>query len=170
MSLFPSIRSIGSLNLITCCFTAAAVLAFPQSVRAEFTLDFSQVDYYQDLALSVDDSEWGQFRTSFTPGADILWINVVANPGTSNDWVVQNVPLLSVDMVGSGQFYASGYFDLASLGVTRGDDISGQRFELRYSVTLAPAMAARKTARRRASPSAARKTSSTAGYPLETRT
>ncbi|MBI2093699.1 MAG: PEP-CTERM sorting domain-containing protein, partial [Candidatus Omnitrophica bacterium] len=109
-------------------------LGVPASAQADISFDLSQVDYYQDGALTVPDSEWGQFDLSYDPGASLQWFNVVLNPGSgSESWAVQNHPLLPSSLIGADPFVSTSYF---GLGVASGTSLSS--VDVLYSLSDTP--------------------------------
>jgi hypothetical protein len=108
------------------------------SANAGTMLEFDQVDFFQDGALSVPNSEWGEFKIAYSQSSSLQWINVVADPGTANArWIVQNEPLLPSGVTGTSTFSSQEYFDL---GVARGTTVSA--LNIGYVITSTPATAA----------------------------
>ncbi len=100
-------------------------------------LSFNQVDFFQNGAKVISNSEWGQFDIAYNQGSSLQWINVVANPGTPNaSWIVQNHPLLPTGLTGTSQFTSVSYFDL---GTPRGTPVSS--LNIGYAIMSAPATA-----------------------------
>lgn len=97
-------------------------LLCPATLWASVAISFDQVDYTQGGAPSVSNSEWGEFGVTYDQSVSLDWVNIVANPGTSDArWIVQNHPLLPSTLTGTSTFSSASYFDL---GVTRGTDVT----------------------------------------------
>ena len=113
----------------------------PALAHADVSLDFTQVDYYQDgsLGSGVQDSPWGEFMVTYDPTSALQWVNVVANPGSSSEsWIVQNHPLLPTDLLGGGDpFSSTALFDL---GVSGGTDVTS--LNVLYTISSAPLVSA----------------------------
>ncbi|NOX08875.1 MAG: hypothetical protein GXP22_05190, partial [Gammaproteobacteria bacterium] len=111
-------------------------LLLPRIVMS-LAIEFSQVDYYQDGSMAVDDSAWAQVDISYvSPTSGIQWVNIVSNPGTSNEmWIVQNQPLLPSSLTGLSSNSSSFYFNA---GVSNGTNITGSTLNVRYDVTSVP--------------------------------
>ena len=104
-------------------------LAQPAAIS---NVDFDQVDFFLDGSLEGGDTDWGEFNVDFTPGSDFEFVNVLANTGGSDEWVIRNLPLIPESFQSSG-FSSQMYFDLGPLGVSSGTDIS----TLDYCITQA---------------------------------
>ena len=90
-------------------------------------INFNQVDFFFNGSLVQANSDWGEFTVEFIPGDDVEFINVLANAGGPNEWIVRNVPLIPSSLDPS-EFAFSTYFDLGQLGVTSGTDISSLNY------------------------------------------
>lgn len=102
-------------------WAVSLALVCPTPLWASLTFSLDQVDFTQDGSLVVADSEWGQFNVAYDQGSSLEWINLVANPGSDPQWIVQNHPLVPSSLTGTSSFSSTSYFDL---GITRGTDLS----------------------------------------------
>ena len=109
-----------------------ALFATPSNAQ---NIEIRQLDYFDKGALIVPFSEWGLFEFEYPPGPDLMWLNVIAEPGLNDRWIVQNMPLLSVTDAPEPLHAGCMYFDL---GVPRGTDILDQPYPLEFTVTPQP--------------------------------
>lgn len=125
----PRSESGHVVNLSRLALLALCVVAVLPTARAQFAID--QIDYYQDGSLAVANSEWAELTVDFTPSSSFQYLNVVIDPGTSNErWAVQNMILAPSSLVGSGPFSTTVQLDL---GVARGTDIGSLNIGYSFS-------------------------------------
>lgn len=92
---------------------------------------FDQVDWFGSQAPVVSFSEWGKFSVTITPDTQVEYINVLANTGGSDVWIVKNLPSLPSGVDPTTQRFST-LFDFGLLGVTRGFDL----LTLDYLITI----------------------------------
>lgn len=109
---------------------AAVLAALPAHAQVSVgNIAFDQIDWFGSQAPAVTDSEWGQFSADITPDSSIAFLNVLANTGGSDQWVVRNLPVLPSSADPSSQNIAT-LFDLGPLGITRGTDLTTLDYRL----------------------------------------
>ncbi|MGH2374329.1 MAG: hypothetical protein ACRDIC_12805 [bacterium] len=95
-----------------------------QSPGSLLASTFSQLDFMLDDRAVVKDSDWGSLNMTILGSPDIVYLNLSAN----GNWVLQNIPVVSIEGPGVNQSMFSYFF----LGVN-----SGQRLDrLRHGLTL----------------------------------
>ncbi|MGH8214365.1 MAG: hypothetical protein ACREPZ_01515 [Rhodanobacteraceae bacterium] len=137
--LATGIETMSRIRTALICVIAAVVSLLVSPLgNATPVLSFNQVDFFQDGALVIPNSEWGEFDIAYDQGSSLQWVNIVANPGTPDArWIVQNHPLLPTGLTGTSQFTSVSYFDL---GTPRGTSVSS--LNVGYAITSAPASGA----------------------------
>lgn len=114
------------------CGLAGLLLATAAGAQPVLSnIAFDQIDWFGVQVPAIPDSEWGDFSVDVTPGASIEYINVLANTGGADQWIVRNLPTIPSSADPSTQRFSTS-FDLGLLGVARGVDI----VTLDYRVTV----------------------------------
>lgn len=114
-----------------------AALLFGTPALAQPTLGnlaFDQVDWFGTQVPAIIDSEWGRFSLDITPGANTEFINVLANAGGSDAWIVRNLPSIPSSADPATQRFST-LFDLGLLGISRGVDITSLDYLLTVDAT-----------------------------------
>ena len=87
-----------------------------------------QVSWDTSASGQVQDSEYGQISFNYVPGSGPLFLNLLARftSGGPVGWMIQNMALPGEDATDERTTRTGMVVDLGKLGVTRGQDVSGQ--------------------------------------------
>jgi hypothetical protein len=98
-------------------------------------IELGQVSWNMDATGVVDHSEYGHLRFDFTPATTRLhFLNIVAEMDGPLTWLVQNMPLVTTEIIEMSLSETCQTVDLSGLGVVRGTSSAGD--SVWYTVTL----------------------------------
>lgn len=128
-------RSQWTALLMSVLFTTSSALAASLS-----DISFSQVDWYDDNDnLVVPSSSWGHIEMDIIPDAvSTFYLNVVGNAGSSDAWLVQNMPIFPASVGEDTRQQVD--FDITDLGVAEGTGLFGMDVHVTLDATPAGAM------------------------------
>lgn len=100
-------------------------------------VSFQQLDWYGPSGSLVQaNSLWGQVGFEYSPSLSPQYLNLFVSNGSSSPVLaIENMPLIQ-DYEGGGSVSEAIHFDLASIGVSAGQDVSSLQFG--YTVNSAP--------------------------------
>ena len=127
----PAVRGT-VLALLTLCSLAAAPAAQGQATASNFA--FGQLDWYDESGtLTISNSSWGFVSFDLAgDAAQIYYLNVVAEAGSAEAWIVQNLPIFP-QTINEPVTSEGADFDITLLGLSDGTDLSSLQY--RFSVT-----------------------------------
>jgi hypothetical protein len=106
----------------------------PPGLASIANIAFSQLDWFDATGVPVTfDSAWGTMEMNVTPPPGCTqYLNVVANAGPLDAWIIQNYPLFPADILGDTRQALD--FDITDLGI-----VTPLHFmQVWYAITPAP--------------------------------
>lgn len=122
--------------VLLCTYFSVALGSSTVNAAAISSISFSQLDWFDDNgSLHTKDSSWGLMNMTAIPDStDIFYINVVGRVGSTNSWMIQNLPILPSSF---GEYSRQAVdFNIADFGLLSGENLS--TIDVSYSVDLDP--------------------------------